>query len=245
MKKGLFALPEHGKGLVNHTHVDNLIDAIFQALASDARGTFNVTDGETMSCAAYFGCLAGWLGRTVPTYRASSMRQLFRVTSWFESAMGRTPMAHPAAVDFLLRPGAYSIEKARKQLGYVPRVPREAGLLAVRAWLESTGELPDAGTAALAEAAMAKVPAARSSLASMRVEPIQGRGVAGKSVAPSPARTPTVPSATSARTSESVAPPPAGPVSQRPGMGSVRPPPAPAPLGTTEPTKTPAPTKRS
>ena len=41
---------------------------------------------------------------------------------------GRKPIAYPSGVDFLMRPYAYSIEKAWRDLGYEPSVGLDEGL---------------------------------------------------------------------------------------------------------------------
>jgi nucleoside-diphosphate-sugar epimerase len=43
----------------------------------------------------------------------------------------------PAAVDFIMRPHAYSIEKAQQQLQFTPRVGLDEGMAQTAAWLRS------------------------------------------------------------------------------------------------------------
>jgi nucleoside-diphosphate-sugar epimerase len=54
---------------------------------------------------------------------------------------GAEPPAAADAIDFLNRPHAYSNEKARRELGFVPNVSFEEGMSRVHAWLEREGML--------------------------------------------------------------------------------------------------------
>ena len=48
---------------------------------------------------------------------------------------GRKPIAYPSGVAFLMQPYAYSIEKARRDLGYEPSVGLDEGLRRLKASL--------------------------------------------------------------------------------------------------------------
>jgi nucleoside-diphosphate-sugar epimerase len=52
----------------------------------------------------------------------------------------RLPVS-PAAVDFVCRPYPYGIERARRVLGYEPRISLEQGLADVERTLRSAGQL--------------------------------------------------------------------------------------------------------
>jgi nucleoside-diphosphate-sugar epimerase len=51
--------------------------------------------------------------------------------------IGREPPGSAASVDYLMRPYAYSIEKAGRELGYVPAVGLTEGMTRVIEWLAS------------------------------------------------------------------------------------------------------------
>ena len=51
------------------------------------------------------------------------------------SLVGREAPAAPSAVDYLMRPHAYSIDKARRELGFEPAIDFATGMGRVRAWL--------------------------------------------------------------------------------------------------------------
>ncbi len=143
MRRGLFLLPDGGRGIMNHVHIDNLLDAVFLALDKDATGTaFNVTDGEATTFRDYFGRLAALIGRKgVHTAPSSLLKALFGAAELGARLVRREPMARASVVDFLRRPHAYSIAKARRVLGYEPRVTLAEGMAEVGRWLAAAGAL--------------------------------------------------------------------------------------------------------
>jgi nucleoside-diphosphate-sugar epimerase len=89
----------------------------------------------------YFRRLARLLGHSrVRSLPAPLLRQSFRAVAHGAALLGKEPPAYPDAVDYLLRPGTYSIEAARA-LGYRPRVGLDEGMEQVRRWLEAEGLL--------------------------------------------------------------------------------------------------------
>jgi nucleoside-diphosphate-sugar epimerase len=129
MRKGLFVLPDGGRGLINHVHVENLVDAVLLAVERGAWGrAFNVTDGVRTTCAQYFSRLAKLAGiealRSAPSWL---LRPAFAAIARGARLVHVEPPATEDAVSFLLRPGQYSIERARSELGYQPRVTLDQG----------------------------------------------------------------------------------------------------------------------
>lgn len=141
MRKRQFGLPGGGQGIMNHVYVDNLIDAIFLALEHEMWGeTFNVTDGADTTFRSYFTRLAKAVGAPRPY---SVPLPLVKGIAWImqKSAvlLGREPQVSPDAIAFLNRPYPYSIEKARKLLGYEPRVTLDEGMARTALWLQEAG----------------------------------------------------------------------------------------------------------
>ena len=137
LQRGLFILPDGGRGILNHVYVDNLIDGMFAAIDREADGAFTITDGVATTFADYFGRLAKLAGKRVRTLPAPLVRGLVRVVSGVERLTGRTPTALPESIAFLNRKGRYSIAKARAELGYAPAVDLDEGFRRVEAWLRS------------------------------------------------------------------------------------------------------------
>jgi len=134
MRQGLFALPDGGRGILNHVHAENLVDAVFAAIDREVGGRpINVTDGVRTTCAAYFGALARAFDLPAPrTFPGWMLRGTFSALEAALDRVGVEPPARAAALAYLLRPGVYSIERARQVLGYSPRVSLDEGMAALR-----------------------------------------------------------------------------------------------------------------
>lgn len=139
MSQGLFALPDGGRGVINHVHVDSLADGIRRTIEQDASGTFCLADGVATSCREYFGHLARMSGTTLRSVPSWLLLGAFSVIAPAFSAFGKEPPARADAVRYLLRPNAYSIEKAKAVLGYRPLVSLEDGMRGVEAWARAEG----------------------------------------------------------------------------------------------------------
>lgn len=133
IRSRMMALPDGGRGIMNHVYVDNLIDAIVLALEKDATGeAFLVTDGAETTFAEYFGRLARMVGRRwIPTAPRPLLRAVLGLA-------GRWLPADVEGVEFLSRPHPYSIGRARRVLGYEPRVDLDEGMRRTEAWVRAS-----------------------------------------------------------------------------------------------------------
>jgi nucleoside-diphosphate-sugar epimerase len=137
-KRRLF-LPAGGHGVINPVYVDNLVDGIFLAIEARAHGeVFNITDGHALENAEFFGQLARRAAlpppRSLPT-------PLLKVIAWAISALRERGLTRDeASVDtirYLSRSNAYSIAKARRMLGYAPRVSLDEGLALTEPFIDA------------------------------------------------------------------------------------------------------------
>lgn len=137
MRQRMFALVNGGRGVINHVYIDNLIEAIFLAVEKEAYGeVFNITDGQETSWKEYFTRLAE-IGN-VPTpisLPAGVMKFIAWLHCWVQTVLGQTPKLLPESIDMVTRPYAYSIAKARMQLGYEPKIDLEEGMRRTQEWL--------------------------------------------------------------------------------------------------------------
>ena len=143
MKAGIFNLPAGGRGIINHVHVDNLIDAVFLAVEKDCTGEiFNITDGVATSCIEYFRFLAKMVGkRSVPTLPTGLLNAMLTLSGPIFRLQGKEPPATKESIRFLMRFSKVSSEKARRELGYEPRILLEEGMAAIEAELREAGAL--------------------------------------------------------------------------------------------------------
>lgn len=128
MRQKLMLVPKTAR-VLNLVHVENLVDGVFLALEADAIGeTFTITDGETVGVIDYFNRLADVCGEKRPRVMPEwVMRAAIAVQSAVLRIQGKEPEATPDAINFVKRPHAYSIDKARRRLGYKPRIRLDEG----------------------------------------------------------------------------------------------------------------------
>ncbi len=136
IKAGRFMLPRGG--IFSPVYVDNLVDGVTAAAErGDAVGqVFTITDGAGVPNEEFFAHYFRMLGkdgpRVVPRRAMSGLARMVDVTA---RATRRENEVNAKAVAYLSRTGTYSIEKARRVLGYEPRVSLEEGMRRTEAWL--------------------------------------------------------------------------------------------------------------
>ncbi len=140
MRQKLFAYAGDGQGIINHVYIDNLVTAIFLAIEKETYGEiFNITDGQETTWKEYFTCLAEMSGLPVPFSLPKDELKLFLKLRYQGQKLFRKQAdILPEAVDFMTRPYAYSIEKARKNLSYEPKVNLEEGMRLTQEWVKKT-----------------------------------------------------------------------------------------------------------
>lgn len=140
MRQRLFAYANEGRGVINHTYIDNLIDAIFLAIEKETYGEiFNVTDGQETTWKDYFTRLADMAGLPAPFSLPKDELKLFLQLRYQGQKLFRKQAdILPEVVDFMTRPYAYSITKAQKLLSYQPTVDLEEGMRRTQEWVKKT-----------------------------------------------------------------------------------------------------------
>jgi nucleoside-diphosphate-sugar epimerase len=139
LRRGRTLLPRMGRGLLSMVYVDDLVEGIVAASGPEgAGGVFTITDERPVETREFFGHYARMLGRRrVPVAPTPMVRALARVAAVVDSGSEVTP----AAVDYLARTGTYSAAKARRELGWEPKIGLEEGMERSEAWLRSEGML--------------------------------------------------------------------------------------------------------
>jgi nucleoside-diphosphate-sugar epimerase len=132
MRAGLFVLPDGGRGVLSPVHVDDVVEGISLAISKGAAGTYNLSSAEGMRAYDYFTLLAR-AARLSPPRTAPSwlLGPAFAALARAADVLGREPPARASALRFLARPGAYSIARARRELGWSPRISPYEGLAAI------------------------------------------------------------------------------------------------------------------
>jgi nucleoside-diphosphate-sugar epimerase len=133
IEAGKMKLIGDGQKLLNNTHAANLVDAVFLAIDNDrAVGeTFNIRDARLVTREEFIGTICDYMGRPRPR----------RVPEWLAKLVvgpierralrrGATeaPLLTRARIKFMTLNLDFSIAKARKILGYEPKVDFREGM---------------------------------------------------------------------------------------------------------------------
>jgi len=136
-----FVLPGLGRGIHSPVFIDNLVDGVVLAAASpDAAGqVFTLSDGIGVPYREFFAPYAELIGRRLvllPTPVALGAAAVAQRVARLQPGDNEV---NPGSARYLLRRGTYSIEKARKVLGWEPRVGLQVGLQRTVGWLGEQG----------------------------------------------------------------------------------------------------------
>jgi nucleoside-diphosphate-sugar epimerase len=130
-----------GQRALNTICVHNLVDAVFLALESPhgVGQVYNLTDGETVSKQRFFEAFADGLGlprphQRLPRWLAALAVRGLRLQARRAVRKGKKPWLSQAQYKFLLLNLDFSIEKAKGELGYRPRVSFDQGIQETIAW---------------------------------------------------------------------------------------------------------------
>jgi nucleoside-diphosphate-sugar epimerase len=140
-----FAFPGSSQCLYHPTYIDDLLNGFELVLDKDeALGeVYNLAGGRYLSLKDYIRTLASVLGvpepaRHVPLW---PLKIAAHVCENACRAVRIEPPLFPRRLGFFHNHRAYAIEKARRELGYRPRVDLETGLERTRAWYHQKGLL--------------------------------------------------------------------------------------------------------
>jgi 3beta-hydroxy-delta5-steroid dehydrogenase/steroid delta-isomerase len=136
--KNQFVVRIGGGAVADNTHVDNLADA--QLLAAQALlrkpelvsgEAYFITDDERIDATDWFRPLVEALGGTMPTRRipAGLMYGAAYCAEWMARLTGSAPAITRVEVLKITRTHSFRIDKARKHLGYEPRIKSADGLV--------------------------------------------------------------------------------------------------------------------
>jgi nucleoside-diphosphate-sugar epimerase len=147
IRSGQFLLPAMGRGIHSPVYVDDLVAGTVLALRSPraAGEVFTIAGPRGVRSDEYFGHLFRMLGRrgprSIPTPAAVALAHLADAVN---RARGRRNDVNAITMRDLARSGSYSIEKARRVLGYEPAVELDEGMRRTQAWLQAEGLIASA-----------------------------------------------------------------------------------------------------
>jgi nucleoside-diphosphate-sugar epimerase len=142
IKANRFLLPAMGKDVFSPVYIENLIDGLeLAATHPQAEGeVFTISDGIGVSCAEFFGHYYRMLGRRGPVCVPTSVAvAIAQASSTASRLRGHPTEVNATTMRFFARTGTYSIEQARRVLGYEPKISLEEGIRRTEEWLRSEG----------------------------------------------------------------------------------------------------------
>ncbi|MBN1825420.1 MAG: NAD-dependent epimerase/dehydratase family protein [Candidatus Eisenbacteria bacterium] len=143
--RGAFVMIGSGRGLYQMTHVDDLVEGfLLCGRRPEAIGeTFIIGGPPAIPLRELAAAVADALGRPRPRLRLP-YRPVY-TAAWACDRVcrifGLTPPLYPRRVTFFHGNRSFSIEKARRLLGYEPAVSLREGLAATAAWYREEGWL--------------------------------------------------------------------------------------------------------
>ncbi len=145
LRRGLFFLPAHGRGMFSPIYIDDLVDGILLAagLPEGVGQIFNLLGVAPVPAREFFAHHVRWAGGSGPprSFSTPTAIRIAGVASTLSKLLGRPTEASPETMRMLSKDHAPSCEKARRLLGYVPRVDLDEGMRRTEAALREEGAI--------------------------------------------------------------------------------------------------------
>lgn len=153
LKDGSMKFIGPGDKLLNNTYVGNLADAVLLAMENEAAigETFNIRDERLVTREEYINTIADYLGKPHPKHVPEWLaRLLVKPIERIARRRGATeaPLLTGARIKFMTLNLDYSIAKAKRVLGYEPKVDFHEGMIEALDDLTGKRDTPAEATAA-------------------------------------------------------------------------------------------------
>jgi nucleoside-diphosphate-sugar epimerase len=138
IKARRFLLPAMGRGVFSPVYVDDLVSGlVLAAQHPEAPGqVFTIAGTGGVPAKEFFGHYYRTLGRRGPICLPTPLAvALAQAAGTAERLRGRRTELNATSMRYLARPGGYSIDKARRLLGYEPQIDLDEGMRRTEAWL--------------------------------------------------------------------------------------------------------------
>lgn len=144
-KVGQLILPNGGYGIFTPIYIDDLLDGTMLAagLPQAAGQIFILWGGEKIACRDFFRHHWNWAGRNgYPPSLPLKVALALTTAIWtLNRRLGRAGEVTPDTMLMFARRGGFNGEKARRLLGFEPKVKIKEGVIRSEAWLREIGEL--------------------------------------------------------------------------------------------------------
>lgn len=139
----LFVMIGSGESLYHMTYIDDLVEGfILAGTRPEAVGEVFTIGGERYTTLRELvNTIADVLGRPRP-FLSIPYRPVYAASVLCDRIcrpLGIAPPLYPRRVEFFVKSRAFTIEKAKRLLGYVPKVSLAEGLARTRDWYRQTG----------------------------------------------------------------------------------------------------------
>ena len=146
--RGSFAFVGDGSKEMNVVYVDDLVEAALLADRPEAVGrAYNITDGANTTIKDFVTFMAESLGAEPPSRHVPvpvALAGCVVLESLARARRAKTaPLINRSRLRFVYYNQRYSIERARTELGYEPKVGYREGLSRTLEWFGAAGMLPE------------------------------------------------------------------------------------------------------
>ena len=143
IKAGRLALPGRGDGVMLPVYVDDLVESILlAALRGEPGEAYTAWDGEPVEFGDYFARIAAIAGAAPPRRLPKPLLEAVGALSERIAAARHTaPPFTARSATFVDRRGTVSNARARRELGWEPRVELDEGLARCQDWARAEGLL--------------------------------------------------------------------------------------------------------
>lgn len=138
IKSNRFLLPAMGRGVFSPVYVDDLVSGLLLAAEHPAAAgeVFTIGPARGVPAREFFGHYHRMLGTRGPLCLPTPLAvAAARAAGGAERVRGRRSEINATSMRYFARPGGYSIEKARRLLGYEPQIDLDEGMRRTEAWL--------------------------------------------------------------------------------------------------------------
>lgn len=144
-RAGQLILPNGGEGIFTPVYIDDLVDGTVLAagLESGSGRIFILWGNEEVTCREFFANHWRWAGNkgNPPSMPLSVAIKLTDGIWWVNRKLNRPNETASDVMRMFARKGGYSIENARKRLGWDPKVTLKEGLEHSEKWLADIGAI--------------------------------------------------------------------------------------------------------
>ncbi len=145
IRKGLFRVIDGGKALLHPIYIDDMTDAFLLSAEEPAAigHSYNIAGDHAVTIKELSTAIAHSMGKelpssSIPLWLANLASDIFSFIPGFQGE--RAPLTR-SRVKFLTNSRVYSIERARRDLGFAPRMELEEGMRLTALWYQKHGYL--------------------------------------------------------------------------------------------------------